>query len=274
MSLLPTLFIKNRWLIARRISQFAILTLFLLGPVAGVWWVKGTLASSLSFGFLPLTDPMVLLQSTLAGHRPQQQAMIGAAIVLAFYLLLGGRVFCSWVCPVNLITDLAHWCRGKLNLKGAQQAHRNSRYWLLAMVMLLTALTHTVIWEWVNPVTGIQRGLLFGMGLSWLMMLGLFAYDLLIVNRGWCGHWCPVGAFYALVGRFSLLKVSATKRAACDDCMDCFKVCPEPQVIRPALKGKGTPVIVAGECSNCGRCIDVCDQQVFKFNHRFNQRID
>ncbi|HAY28250.1 MAG TPA: quinol dehydrogenase ferredoxin subunit NapH, partial [Candidatus Accumulibacter sp.] len=40
----------------------------------------------------------------------------------------------------------------------------------------------------------------------------------------------------------------ASKRAACNDCMDCFEVCPEPQVIRPALKGAGKgigPVILA-----------------------------
>ena len=46
-----------------------------------------------------------------------------------------------------------------------------------------------------------------------------------------------------------------------NDCMDCFEVCPEPQVIRPALKGEGKgvgPVILAPSCTNCGRCIDVC----------------
>ena len=264
----------NRWLWLRRTSQLSILGLFLLGPLAGVWWVKGTLAASMSFGFLPLTDPMVLLQSVLAGHRPEVQALTGAAIVLGFYLLVGGRVFCSWVCPVNLVTDLAGWCRKRLGLKATQQAHRHSRYWLLAMVLILAALTHTVVWEWVNPVTGLQRGLLFGMGLGWVLMLTIFAYDLLLLSRGWCGHWCPVGAFYSVLGRVSLLRVSAVKRTACDDCMDCFKVCPEPQVIRPALKGHGSPVILAGECTNCARCMDVCDEKVFKFTHRFDQHVE
>jgi ferredoxin-type protein NapH len=96
----------------------------------------------------------------------------------------------------------------------------------------------------------------------------------LIASRGWCGHLCPVGAFYGLLGRTALARVSAAQRSACDDCMDCFVVCPEPQVIRPALKqaGQTHPLILSGDCTNCGRCIDVCDRQVFKMTHRFDQR--
>ncbi len=62
-------------------------------------------------------------------------------------------------------------------------------------------------------------------------------------------------------------------RVDCNDCMDCFEVCPEPQVIRPALKGAGKgvgPVILAATCTNCGRCIDVCSKDVFTFGLRFS----
>jgi ferredoxin-type protein NapH len=81
-----------------------------------------------------------------------------------------------------------------------------------------------------------------------------------------------VGAFYSLIGRFSLLRVAAVRRAQCNDCMDCYAVCPEPQVITPALKGeaKGAgPVILSPACTNCARCIDVCTKDVFEFGTRF-----
>ncbi|WP_052190869.1 MULTISPECIES: quinol dehydrogenase ferredoxin subunit NapH [Chitinibacter] len=264
----------GRWLLLRRLSQLGILLLFLIGPWWGIWWVKGTLASSYSFGFLPLTDPLLLLQSLLAGFTPAKQAWIGAAVVLVFYLLVGGRVFCSWVCPVNPLTDLAAWLRKRLGLKTGSNLSRQTRYAVLLTILLLAALTHTLAWEWINPVTGLQRGLLFGMGLGWLVLLAIFAYDLLVQRHGWCGHWCPVGAFYALLGRVALLRVSARLRNRCDDCMDCFQVCPEPQVIRFALKGQGSPVINSGECTNCGRCIEVCDEKVFRLTHRFNRQVD
>jgi ferredoxin-type protein NapH len=54
--------------------------------------------------------------------------------------------------------------------------------------------------------------------------------------------------------------------------MDCYAVCPEPPVITPALKGapRGAgPVILERNCTNCGRCIDVCAKRVFEFGTRF-----
>ena len=93
----------HKWLILRRLSQFSILGLFLMGPLYGLWVVKGNLAYSMTLETLPLTDPHVLLQSVLAGVEPHQDAIIGVVIVVLFYMLVGGRVFCSWVCTVNQI---------------------------------------------------------------------------------------------------------------------------------------------------------------------------
>ena len=265
---------RKRWLLLRRISQLAILALFLCGPWFGVWVLKGNLSASLILDVIPLTDPLLALQTMAAGHWPYATALTGAAIVLVFYLLVGGRVFCSWVCPVNMVTDAAAWSRRKLGIKTGRAPDANTRYWLLAGVLIATAFSGVLVWEWVNPVSLLHRALIFGLWGALWAIAGVFAYDLLIASRGWCGHLCPVGAFYGLLGRTALVRVSAAQRSACDDCMDCFVVCPEPQVIRPALKqaGQTHPLILSGDCTNCGRCIDVCDRQVFKMTHRFDQR--
>ena len=267
-------FAHNRWLLLRRLGQLAILALFLAGPWFGVWVLKGNLSASLIFDTIPLSDPLLALQSMVAGHWPYKTALIGAAIVLVFYLLVGGRVFCSWVCPVNVVTDAAAWSRRKLGIKTGRAPDASTRYWLLGGILLATAISGVLVWEWVNPVSLLHRALIFGLWGSLLAIAGIFASDLLIASRGWCGHLCPVGAFYGLLGRTALVRVSAAQRSACDDCMDCFVVCPEPQVIRPALKqaGQTHPLILSGDCTNCGRCIDVCDRQVFKMTHRFDQR--
>lgn len=263
----------HRWLLLRRTCQFGILALFLAGPWLGWWVVKGNLTSSLTLGVLPLTDPFVLAQSLAAGQVPYREALIGAGIVLAFYLLFGGRLFCSWVCPVNLVTDAAAWLRRRLGLKGGKTPPGGTRYWLLGFVMLGAAVSGSLAWEWVNPVSLFHRGLIFGFGLAWGIVAGIFFYDLLIAPRGWCGHVCPQGAFYGLLGRTALLRVSAHRRAACDDCMDCFAVCPEPQVIRPALKavGQAHPLILDADCTTCGRCVDVCSENVFRISTRFDR---
>jgi len=264
----------HKWLILRRLSQFGILGLFLLGPLAGLWIVKGNLAYSETLEVLPLTDPHVLLQAVLAGVVPHLDALIGVAIVVLVYLLVGGRVYCSWVCPVNLITDLACCTRRMLDIRSSTQISRTARYWMLGVTLVLPLVTGSIVWELVNPVSMMFRGIVFGLGLAWMILLGIFLFDVFVSKEGWCGRICPVGAFYGLLGRVSLLRVVASKRDQCDDCMDCFEVCPEQQVIRPALKGadKGIgPVITAGECTNCGRCIDVCAEDVFQFGSRFSK---
>ena len=264
----------HQWLLLRRLSQMFILALFLSGPWFGIWLVKGNLASSLTLDVLPLTDPYVLLQSVFAGHIPEMVAITGGLIVLAVYLLVGGRAYCSWVCPVNVITDVAAWLQDRLGIKTGVMLQRNTRHWILAMTLLLAMVTGGIVWELVNPVSVVFRGLVFGFGFGWMVMLAVFMFDLLVSRRGWCGHLCPMGAFYSHLNRLSLLRVHADKREACNDCMDCFAVCPEPQIIKSALKGhtmtpvKG-PMIASSQCTNCGRCIDICGKEVFSFNTRF-----
>lgn len=266
-----------KWLILRRAAQFGILALFLLGPLAGVWIVKGNLTYSLTLGVLPLTDPYVTLQSLVTGHVPEKMGLIGAGIVLVFYFLVGGRSFCAWVCPINPVTDAAGWIRRRLNIRGGAQLSRATRYWILVTTLLVSVLTGSIAWEWINPVSMLHRGLFFGVGAGWMIVLAVFLFDIFVTKNGWCGRLCPVGAFYSLLGRWSQVRVSATKRTACNDCMDCFEVCPEPQVIKPGLKGggvRGGPVILAANCTNCGRCIDVCSKDVFNFGLRFNNPLE
>ncbi len=268
----------NKWLILRRVSQLSILGLFIISPflvdvLDELWIAKGTLSSSVILGVVPLTDPYVLIQGMVSGDvKPEIVGLVGALIVIAFYLLVGGRVYCSWVCPVNMITDAAAWLRRKLGLKDKSHISRSTRYWMLGLTLILPLVAGGIVWELVNPVSLLYRGILFGMGTAWMALVGIFLFDLLISNDGWCGRVCPVGAFYSLLAVKSPLRVVAGKREDCDDCMDCYMVCPEVQVIKPALKGAEHglgPVILSSECTNCGRCIDVCAKDVFRFGSRF-----
>lgn len=266
----------HKWLLLRRASQLGVMLLFLLGPLSGIWIIKGTLSSSLLLDTVPMTEPIVFLQMLVTGLVPALDAIIGFLIVAVFYLVVGGRVYCSWVCPVNLVTDAAHWLREKLNIRGGAHFNRNLRYWMLGMVLALSAIMETMAFEMFNPVSIIHRGIIFGVGMAWSVVIAIFLFDLLVAKRGWCSHLCPMGGLYSLIGHYSPIRVRADNREACNDCMDCFVVCPEPQVIKPVLKGadKGiAPVILAGECTNCGRCIDVCSEDVFRFGPRFNHRV-
>jgi ferredoxin-type protein NapH len=270
----------HKWLLLRRASQLGILALFLVSPWIyqqhETWVIKGNLSSSLLLDTVPMTEPLVFLQMMASGHWPVTTAITGVLVVVAFYLLVGGRVYCSWVCPMNIVTDAANWSREKLGIKPSTRLSRNLRYWLLAMVLVLSAVTGTMAYELFNPVSMLHRGMIFGMGLAWTIVIGVFLFDLFVTKRGWCSHLCPMGATYSLIGKLSPVRVRADKRDACNDCMECFVVCPESQVIKPALKGEAKgigPVIMASECTNCGRCIDICAKEIFHFGTRFDNHV-
>jgi hypothetical protein len=177
----------HKWLILRRGSQVGILLLFLVGPWFGIWIVKGNLNFSYTLNFLPLSDPYLILQSLLARQIPERLALTGVAIVALFYLLVGGRSYCSWVCPVNLLTDFAYWLRVRLGLKGSAHIGRPTRYWMLGMTLAIAAATGSIAWEMVNPVSMMHRGLIFGLGLAWAVLLAVFLFDLFVMRHGWCG---------------------------------------------------------------------------------------
>ncbi len=269
-------FASRRYFLARRFSQAMFLIVFLSGPWFALWIAKGNLASSRTLDVLPLTDPFVLLQSLLARHWPEATALIGAAIVLAAYLVLGGRSYCSWVCPINPVTDLAAAIRRRFGIKQTAKLRPEFRNYLAVGVLILSFVSGTVAWELVNPITALHRALVFGLPFAATGALAIFVFDLFVAKDGWCGHLCPVGAFYGALGKATLLRVSAGGRESCDDCMDCFAVCPEPHVISPALRGGRTgasPIIASGDCTVCGACVDVCPRKVFHLAHRFDHSV-
>ncbi|HHC6770877.1 TPA: quinol dehydrogenase ferredoxin subunit NapH [Vibrio parahaemolyticus] len=257
----------HRFLILRRLCQLAIIALFMAGPTLGV--LTGNLSSSMLFDTVPLSDPLIVLQALATGHIPEFNALLGVVIVVVFYAILAPRAFCAWVCPLNIVTDLAAWLRRKFNIKASYRWSPAIRYWLIPVLMLGSALSGAILWTWLDPVAALHRGLVFGMGAGWVLIALVFVLDLLLVEHGWCGHLCPLGATYGVIGRKSLLRVTAVRREDCTKCKDCFYVCPEPEVLRQPLK-EGDRRVMDQNCISCGRCLDVCPEHVFEFKNRLN----
>ncbi|HCH5919457.1 TPA: quinol dehydrogenase ferredoxin subunit NapH [Vibrio parahaemolyticus] len=257
----------HRFLILRRLCQLTIIALFMAGPTLGV--LTGNLSSSMLLDTVPLSDPLIVLQALATGHIPEFNALLGVVIVVVFYAILAPRAFCAWVCPLNIVTDLAAWLRRRFNIKASYRWSPAIRYWLIPVLMLGSALSGAILWTWLDPVAALHRGLVFGMGAGWVLIALVFVLDLLLVEHGWCGHLCPLGATYGVIGRKSLLRVTAVRREDCTKCMDCFYVCPEPEVLRQPLK-EGDRRVMDQNCISCGRCLDVCPEHVFEFKNRLN----
>lgn len=258
---------NHRYLISRRLVQAGVMVLLVGGNLWGWTILRGNLSSSVILDTVPLADPLAVLQLLAAGGLLATNVLIGAAITLVFYALVGGRMFCSWVCPLNAVTDLANRLGRKFR-KGRDSRRmfgRSARYFILATAIVLSAILGVAAFEAISPIGMLQRGLVFGMGVGWLAILAVFLFDLFIQRNGFCGHICPLGAFYSLVGRVALLRIDHDHEK-CTSCMDCLKVCPENEIL--SLVGRASGSVLDGVCTNCGRCIEVCPDAALSFSHR------
>ena len=266
---MPKLWKNYRYLILRRLTQLSILFFYFAANAWGWIILQGNLSSSILFGMIPMSDPYAVLQMLVAGATIGINIIFGVFMVTLFYMLIGGRAFCSWVCPINMVTDAANFVRRKLEFNRLQGVKfplsRNMRYWVLALSLVVSAFMGMAAFEFVSPISMIHRGVVFGIGFGWSVVVIIFLFDLFVLKNGWCGHVCPLGGFYSLIGRFSLIRVFHYEES-CTLCMKCKEVCPEPQVLH--MIGKESLSVTLGECTNCARCVEVCDDDALEFSLR------
>ncbi len=257
---------KHRFLFIRRLVQLTIFTLYFSANTYGWSIVKGNFSSSLIFGFIPLSDPFALLQMFLAGAVIATDILLGAIIVLIIYGILFGRFFCSWVCPVNVITETASSLRRffKLNTNDdSSYLSRNIRYFIIFLALLFSYIFSISAFEMISPIGIAHRGIIFSFGFGWIILLAIFLFDLFTHKYGWCGHLCPLGGFNAIIGKYSLIKVVHDKDK-CTNSFECFNVCPEKEILY--MVGKISMPINGAPCIKCARCIEVCDSNAFEFS--------
>jgi len=245
-----------------------LLALYFAANAYGWSLLSGTLSSSLVLDTLPLSDPFAVLQMLAAGAVLSFDVLLGAVIITLFYGIIGGRAFCSWVCPVNMVTDAANWLRRKLYIDKIERkvwVTRNLRYYMIVLALIVSFVSGMAAFEIISPITILNRGVVFGFGTGVGLLVSIFLFDLFVLKNGWCGHVCPLGGVYSIIGRYGLLQVTHN-HDNCTLCMKCKDVCPEVQVLN--MIGKRSESVVQQECTNCGRCVDMCDDDALGFHIR------
>lgn len=279
---------NNRWKLVRRSVQILVIVL-LLTPAFGFGFFQGTLISGELFG-VTLVDPLAALDYTLAARVLSASVLTGAIIVVAFYFVVGGRVFCSWACPIHLVSEIAGRLRSRFAISHTGGPTSRRKYWILAAVIGLSLVTARPVFEVVSPIGAVTQNIALGArpdagtawaGVDWesrevavldasgksrllfnvsLLLVVLIALMELFVAKGWwCARTCPVGALYALVGRWSPVRIRIDNEM-CNQCGDCLKVCMVPEVLEFPVK-KETNWVLSGDCSNCLNCVDACTQR-------------
>lgn len=251
----------NRWTVGRRCVQMLVL-LLLATPAFGWTFFEGNLAAAAVSG-LQLSDPLASLQVLLLTGALSATLVVGTAIVAVFYALIGGRVFCGWVCPVHLLTDLADL------LPGTTRSSRRPLHWktsALALTAIMSLLLGIPAFETISPIGITARALTFGVGSSLGIVALILLAELLLVRRLWCRNLCPLGGFYAQLGRVSPVAV-AYDAGKCTHCGQCRRVCFVPEVLEPSLQ-EGAERVHSGECTRCGACVGICPDRALNFGLR------
>ena len=220
--------------------------------------------------------PIGSLQQLLMGVRMTLQAgqfYVGSYVIGCMGLLGSafGRMICGWACPFGLLQDLLH------RIPSPKYALPRLLTWgkYLVLSLLVIILPLTVLddfrmgmpWfcKFLCPAGTLEAGipmlllmpdlqaavgLLFGWKLAVLVVILLWG---VASYRPFCRTLCPLGAFYGLFNRFSLIQLKFTEEN-CTKCGACQAECP-----------MGIAVFTTPNSSECIRCLR-CSSESCRFD--------
>ncbi|MBF0166982.1 MAG: NapH/MauN family ferredoxin-type protein [Alphaproteobacteria bacterium] len=260
---------SNKWRNIRWATLIMVNLLFVLSFRFDVQLVEGALTASRVVGF-HFADLNSALQVMLAYKHILINLVIGTTTVLLLWLLLGGRSFCSWVCPYHLLSELAekvHLMLAMRRLVMNYPLHRGTRTVLYVVFALLALVSGYTVFESISPTGILSRAMIYGPGLAVIWVGGLLVYEVFFIRRMWCRYICPIGLTYGFVGSISPVRVKYDLR----NCLhegDCRKVCLVPHVLECTKKSyaEDVQVSIGADCTRCGACVDACPTGSLKFD--------
>jgi cytochrome c oxidase accessory protein FixG len=220
---------------------------------------------------------------------PQDALLLAIALILAatgLFLVtaLAGRLFCGFACPQTVYTSIFTWIEARVEgdhlarlkldqapwtpRKLARRAAKHGLWLLLAGWTAISFVGYfTPIRELLPAIAGWTVGPWEGF---WVIFYGLFTYlQAGFAREAVCQHMCPYSRFQGVMfdrntrtvsydaGRGEPRGKGPQGRAAgdCIDCGLCVQVCPTGIDIRDGLQY---------QCINCGLCADACDEVMIK----------
>ena len=220
---------------------------------------------SIGIGNLWVVSPLEGLESILTAKFFYMPSLVGMVVPIVVALLMG-RVFCSWMCPIeflSLLTDkiLGIFSKKLKYRKGLILLPHKVLWFALATELLLTMVIGYPMFVWWSPPGLVGREIMFYAFYKvitievWIVVVVLLLN--LLTRRFFCRYLCPLGALLALIGKRRQLVIKYLP----DKCINC-KVCDTrcPMGIKPSV-GESQTVY----CWNCAECVDACPTNALKF---------
>ena len=220
--------------------------------------------------------PIGALQSALTARRRRFPLYVLGW--LAAIGLLVGRFVCGWLCLFGLLQELLYKIPTP-KLRIPDKIDRPLRY-LKYGVLALLVVGLPLLWrseygagvpffcEYLCPVGTLEGGVplvllndVLRPALGWLfrwklLILIVCILSSIFIYRPFCKYLCPLGAFYALFQRASLIRMRVDA-SACVNCGKCAGVC--PMQVDPSKSPNST------ECIRCGECVRACPADALSF---------
>lgn len=217
------------------------------------------------------------------------QAVVGSSkfrfsyYITGFLILLGvllGRFICGFLCPFGWLQELLHKIPSKkLSTKKLKPlTYLKYAILLLAVVLLPAIVVNDLgmgdpffckyicpqgVLEGAIPLAAVNEGIRSALGPLFnrkLIILIVVVVLSVLFYRPFCKWLCPLGAFYALMNKVSLLGIKVDEHK-CVSCGKCARVC------KMDVDVTKTPNHT--ECIRCGKCITSCPTDAIKFNYGF-----
>ncbi len=271
------------WRGIRWIVIISINLLFFLSFHIDIQTLEGTLNGSRLLGF-HLIDPFTALEIFAADHSMDVNIIIGSLTLITFYFLVGGKAYCSWVCPYGFLSEIGEYIHLRLVAKKIIKERKfdpRIRFYFWALFLVAAGIDGFLVFEVFNPIGALSRFITYGWSLALLWVLAALLFEIFFSRRGWCKYVCPVGTTYNMLGWISLTRLK-WDMDKCDHCSACIAVCPEDHVlefIKPkhdkerVEKNKKQEYIKNGDCILCGRCVDVCHTNAYKLDFRLKDLV-
>ena len=220
--------------------------------------------------------PIGAMQSLFDGRR--RKFAFSVVGYLAALGLLAGRFICGWLCLFGLIQELLYKIPvPKLKIPG--KTDRVLRYLKYAVLLILVfalpffwrnelGIGEPFFCKYLCPVGTLEGGVplvllqkqlrgAVGFLFRWkFALMTLVLLSCLFIHRPFCKYLCPLGAFYALFQKVSILRMALNKEK-CVSCGKCEKACP--------MGVKVTADPNSAECIRCGACVRTCPAGALHF---------
>lgn len=225
-------------------------------------------------GFLPISGLLGTASWVKGGEiNSVHPAAVIIFVTVVLVSLLLRRSFCSWICPVAVISECA-WKGGFRLLRRNPRlpawvdgGFRSLKYLLMAFFIYFIAIAMSpdalsrFIQSDYHKIADV-RLMNFFLNISPLalgIILSLAALSVVLRNP-FCRYLCPYGALLGLVATLSPLRVTRNPER-CVSCGVCSQVCP---TYIDVMHKKS---VASPECIACWRCISHC-----RFNEALSMR--